>query len=368
MQKHKVGILGATGMVGQKFISLLDKHPFFEIVVVAASPRSAGKLYQEAVEGRWTQKKDTPKNIKKLVVKDVSNIDEIANEVSVVFSALDMDKKDIRFLEEEYASRGIGVISNNSAHRWTNDVPMILPEVNPEHSKLIEIQRANRGWKKGFIAVKPNCSIQSYVPAIEALQEFEPKQIIVTTFQAISGAGKTFETWPEIIDNVIPFIGGEEEKSEKEPLKIWGEIKKDRLELVNSPIISANCVRVAAADGHMAEVNVKFNKEVTRDQIINNWENFKNPIMKYELPSAPNPFMRYLEKEDRPQTSLDRDYQNGMGVTIGRLRKDNIFDWKFACLSHNTVRGAAGGAILMAELLFKQGYMNNSNKQSKKAI
>lgn len=358
MTKLKVGVLGATGMVGQRFISLLEKNPWFDVVSLAASPRSAGKTYEKAVESRWQMKPDVPRNAKKLIVKDVENdLDKIANEVDFVFSALDMDKQKIREIEEAYAAKDIPVVSNNSAHRWTEDVPMIIPEVNPEHVKLIDIQRKNRGWNKGLIAVKPNCSIQSYVPIIKVLEKYVPKKAIVTTLQAISGAGKTFETWPEMVDNVMPFIGGEEEKSEKEPMKVLGKISKGKLELAKKPEISATCIRVAATDGHMASVNIELSKNIDEKEFINSIRNYNNPIADLNLPTAPKEFIKYFDEEDRPQTKLDRDFENGMGITVGRLRKDSILGWKFVALSHNTIRGAAGGAILLAELLKAKGYI-----------
>ncbi len=356
----KVGILGATGTVGQKFIVLLQNHPWFEISVLAASENSAGKKYTEAVEGRWVQSTPIPDLLKNVVVKDLyKDMADIAHEVKVVFCAVNMPKDEIKKLESDYAAAGVAVVSNNSANRWTDDVPMIMPEINPHHSKLIDIQRKARGWDKGLIVVKPNCSIQSYVPAIQALQKFNPEKVIVTTFQAISGAGKTFESWPEMLDNVIPLIKGEEEKSEKEPLRIWGEIVDRKIVPAVKPEISANCIRVPVSDGHMALVNISFAKKPTKDEILNAWKNYINPIEELHLPSAPKEFIKYFEEEDRPQTKLDRDFENGMGITLGRLREDNIMDWKFVSLSHNTVRGAAGGAILTAELLYKQGYIIN---------
>ena len=358
MNKFKVGILGATGMVGQRFVALLEGHPWFDVTLVAASSRSAGKTYEEAVRGRWTLQSEIPENVRKLIVNDVEgDIDKIVGEVDFVFSAVDMDKQKIRELEEAYAGKDVPVVSNNSAHRWTEDVPMMIPEVNPEHVKLIDVQRKNRGWKRGLIAVKPNCSIQSYVPIIKALEKYNVKKIEVTTAQGISGAGKTFETFPEILDNVIPFIGGEEEKSEKEPMKVLGKIAGGKLVLAESPIISATCLRVAAIDGHMASVSVELGKDVDEGKIIEAIRNFDNPLAELNLPSAPKEFMKYFDEEDRPQTKLDRDFENGMGVTVGRLRKDSILGWKFVSLSHNTIRGAAGGAILTAELLKAKGYI-----------
>lgn len=358
MDKLNVGILGATGMVGQRFISLLESHPWFEVVCVAASPRSAGKTYEKAVEGRWQMKSEIPNGVKNLIVKRVEDdLDEISKEVDFVFSALEMDKQKIKEIEEAYAGKDVPVVSNNSAHRWTEDVPMIIPEINPDHVKLIDIQRKNRGWNKGLIAVKPNCSIQSYVPIIKALEKYGPKRVAVTTLQAISGAGKTFETWPEMVDNVIPLIGGEEEKSEKEPMKVLGSIENDKLKLAEVPEISATCIRVPATDGHMASISIKLEKEIDDKEFINAIRTFNNPIAELNLPSAPKEFIKYFDEEDRPQTKLDRDFENGMGITVGRLRKDLILGWKFVALSHNTIRGAAGGAILLAELLKAKGYI-----------
>ncbi len=356
MAKIKVGILGATGMVGQRFVSLLQNHPWFEVVSVAASPRSAGKNYEEAVKGRWTIDTEIPNNIKKITVKKVEeDMDEIADEVDFVFSALDMDKEKIREIEEAYAGKDIPVISNNSAHRWTEDVPMIIPEINPEHIELIDVQRKNRGWNKGLIAVKPNCSIQSYVPVIKALEKYNPVKVEVTTAQAISGAGKTFDTWPEMVDNVIPFIKNEEEKSEKEPMKVLGKIVDGKLILAESPKISATCLRVAAVDGHMASVSIGLGREISDKEFTDAIADFDNPIAELNLPSSPKEFIKYFDEEDRPQTKLDRDFGKGMGITVGRLRKDPILGWKFVALSHNTIRGAAGGAILVAELLKAKG-------------
>jgi len=358
--KLKVGILGATGMVGQRFIHLLENHPWFQIVCVAASPNSKGKTYRETVNGRWKMTSPIPSVIENLVAQSViEDCKTIAKKVDFVFCALDMEKEKIKKLEEEYAERNIPVVSNNSAHRWTEDIPMIIPEVNANHIKLIDIQRKNRGWKKGLIAVKPNCSIQSYVMILTALKAFEPVKVHVTNLQAISGAGENFETWPEMVDNVIPFIPGEEEKSEKEPLKIWGNIKQEKLLLSKTPVISATCIRVAASDGHMASVHVSFARKPKKEEIVAAISDFNNshPLISLHLPSAPKQFIRYFEEENRPQTKLDRNYEKGMGISMGRLRKDKHFDWTFIALSHNTIRGAAGGAILMAELLAKKGYI-----------
>ena len=358
MKKLKAGVLGATGMVGQRFVSLLERHPWFELAAVAASPRSAGKRYENAVAGRWNMQSAVPGMAKGMILKEVEkDMEAISREVDFVFSALDMEKDEIKKIEEKYASMGIPVVSNNSAHRWTSDVPMIIPEVNPEHAALIDIQRKNRGWERGFIAVKPNCSIQSYVPIIKALESFNPEKIIVTTLQAISGAGKTFETWPEMKDNVIPLIGGEEEKSENEPMKVLGKLVEDRIEQAKSPEISATCIRVPVSDGHMASISLHLGKEADKESIINALGHYKNPIAHLSLPSATKEFIKYFEEPDRPQTGLDRDFENGMGITAGRLRKDAIIGWKMVALSHNTLRGAAGGAVLMAELLAAKGYI-----------
>ncbi len=356
MQKIKVGILGATGMVGQRFVALLENHPWFEVTFVAASHQSAGKTYEEAVKGRWKMQTEIPGRVRKLIVKRVEeDIDDICKEVDFVFSALDMDKQKIMDIEETYASKGTPVVSNNSAHRWTEDVPMIIPEINPEHVKLIDIQRKNRDWKKGFIAVKPNCSIQSYVPVMKALERFLPTKVLVTTLQAVSGAGRTLADWNEMEENLIPFIRNEEEKSEKEPLKIFGRISNGKLKLAKAPDISATCIRVPVEDGHMASVEIKLKKNIDKKKFVDMITKF-NPIAKLKLPSSPKEFIKYFDEEDRPQTKLDRDFGHGMGITVGRLRQDN-FGWKFVALSHNTVRGAAGGAILLAELLKVKGYL-----------
>lgn len=358
MNKLKVGVLGATGMVGQRFVTLLADHPWFEPVEVAASPRSAGKTYREAVEGRWTQAGvDIPANVADLVVRNVNDIDAIADRVDFVVSALDMDKGEIRDLEDAYAKKETPVVSNNSAHRWTPDVPMIIPEINPDHADVIPAQRKRLGTSRGFVSVKPNCSIQPYVPAFQALWDFGPTRATVCTYQALSGASKTPETYPEMADNVIPFIGGEEEKSADEPLKIWGHIENGEIVKADTPIISAQCVRVPVTDGHLAATSVSFERKPPRDEVIARWNAFQGSKKAEGLPSAPNPFVVYREEDDRPQTRLDRDFGDGMGVTIGRLRDDTVFDYKFVALSHNTVRGAAGGAVLMAELLKAQGYL-----------
>jgi aspartate-semialdehyde dehydrogenase len=357
MSKIQVGILGATGMVGQRFITLLKDHPWFEVVCVAASPRSAGKPYFQAVAEKWVMPEPIPDAIAKLTVLAVEeDAKKIASQVRFVFSALDLEKEQIKEIENNFASFGIPVVSNNSANRFTEDVPMIIPEINPEHLALIKIQKRNRGWKDGFIVVKPNCSIQSFVPQISALMDFNPVKIEVTTFQAVSGAGKTLESWPEMKDNVIPFIGGEEEKTEKEPLKIWGKVKNGTIDLAKNPTISATCIRVPVSNGHLASIAVSFGNKPTRDQVLEAWRNF-NPLKDLNLPSAPNPFITVFDEDNRPQTGLDRSLGNGMGISVGRLRDDIIFDYKFVGLSHNTIRGAAGGAILMAELLKAKGYI-----------
>lgn len=356
-QKLKVGILGATGMVGQRFISLLENHPWFEVVTVAASPRSAGKTYEEAVGGRWKMTTPMPEAVKNLVVMNVNEVEKVAASVDFVFSAVDMSKDEIRAIEEAYAKTETPVVSNNSAHRWTPDVPMVVPEINPEHMQVIEFQKKRLGTTRGFVAVKPNCSIQSYAPVLTAWKEFEPYEVVATTYQAISGAGKTFKDWPEMVENIIPYIGGEEEKSEKEPLKLWGEIKDGVIVSAESPVITCQCVRVPVLNGHTAAVFVKFKKKPTKEQLIEKLNSFKGAPQELNLPSAPKQFIRYMEEDDRPQVTLDVDYENGMGVSVGRLREDTVYDFKFIGLSHNTVRGAAGGAVLCAELLKAQGYI-----------
>ena len=356
-EKLKVGILGGTGMVGQRFISLLENHPWFEVTTIAASPRSAGKTYEEAVGGRWKMTTPMPEAVKKIVVMNVNEVEEVAAKVDFVFSAVDMTKEEIRAIEEAYAKTETPVVSNNSAHRWTPDVPMVIPEINPEHTKVIEFQKKRLGTKKGFVAVKPNCSIQSYAPVLSAWMEFEPYEVVATTYQAISGAGKTFKDWPEMEGNIIPYIGGEEEKSEKEPLRIWGEIKDGVIVPATSPVITCQCIRVPVLNGHTAAVFVKFKKKPTKEELIEKLVSFKGLPQELELPSAPKQFIRYMEEENRPQVALDVDYERGMGISVGRLREDTVYDWKFVGLSHNTVRGAAGGAVLCAELLTKQGYI-----------
>ena len=356
-KKLRVGVLGATGMVGQRFISLLAEHPWYEVVTVAASPRSAGKTYEEAVGDRWKMQTPMPENVKKLVVMNVNEVEKVAAGVDFVFSAVDMTKEEIRAIEEAYAKTETPVVSNNSAHRWTPDVPMVIPEVNPEHFQVIEFQKKRLGTKRGFIAVKPNCSIQSYAPVLAAWREFEPYEVVATTYQAISGAGKTFKDWPEMVENIIPYIGGEEEKSEQEPLRSLGELKDGVIVKASEPVITCQCIRVPVLDGHTAAVFVKFRKKPTKEQLIEKLRAFSGLPQKLELPSAPKQFIQYLEEDNRPQVKLDVDFERGMGVSIGRLREDTVYDYKFVGLSHNTLRGAAGGAVLCAELLTAQGYI-----------
>lgn len=342
-------------MVGQRFVSLLENHPWFEVTTIAASPRSAGKTYEEAVGGRWKMDTPMPASVKQIVVKNVNEVEEVASSVDFVFSAVDMTKEEIKRIEEAYAKAETPVVSNNSAHRWTPDVPMVIPEINPEHMEVIRFQKERLGTKRGFIAVKPNCSIQSYAPVLSAWKEFEPYEVVATTYQAISGAGKTFADWPEMEGNVIPYIGGEEEKSEKEPLRIWGEIKDGVIVPAESPVITCQCIRVPVLNGHTAAVFVKMRKKATKEQLIEALRKFNGVPQQLALPSAPKQFIQYLEEDSRPQVSLDVDYERGMGVSVGRLREDTVYDWKFVGLSHNTVRGAAGGAVLCAELLKAQG-------------
>ena len=358
-EKLKVGILGGTGMVGQRFISLLENHPWFEVTTIAASPRSAGKRYEDAIGDRWKMTTPMPEAVKDIVVMNVNEVEKVASEVDFVFSAVDMSKDEIRAIEEAYAKTETPVVSNNSAHRWTPDVPMVVPEINPQHMEVIKYQKKRLGTKRGFIAVKPNCSIQSYAPVLTAWKEFEPYEVVATTYQAISGAGKTFKDWPEMVENIIPYIGGEEEKSEKEPLRLWGEIDEEKGEIVpaTSPVITCQCIRVPVLNGHTAAVFVKFRKNPTKEQLIEKLEQFSGVPQELNLPSAPKQFIRYMQEDDRPQVQLDVDYENGMGINVGRLREDTVYDWKFVGLSHNTVRGAAGGAVLCAELLKAQGYI-----------
>ena len=356
-QKLRVGILGATGMVGQRFISLLENHPWFEVVTLAASPRSAGKTYEEAVGGRWKMDTPMPDAVKKHVVMNVNDVEHVASTVDFVFSAVDMSKDEIKAIEEAYAKTETPVVSNNSAHRWTPDVPMVVPEINPEHFDVIEFQKKRLGTKRGFIAVKPNCSIQSYAPVLTAWKEFEPYEVVATTYQAISGAGKTFKDWPEMEGNIIPFIGGEEEKSEQEPLRIWGKIENGVIVKATEPKITCQCIRVPVLNGHTAAVFVKFRKKPTKELLIEKLENFKGLPQELNLPSAPKQFIRYMTEDNRPQVTLDVNYENGMGINVGRLREDTIYDWKFVGLSHNTVRGAAGGAVLCAETLVAKKFI-----------
>ena len=359
MKKFKVGVVGATGMVGQRFMLLLANHPWFEVTVLAASSRSAGKTYETAVGEKWSFDTPIPEKFRSLTVLDAeADIEKIANAVDFVFCAVNMDKAKIRALEETYAKREIPVVSNNSAHRFTPDVPMVIPEINPSHIEVIPSQRKRLGTKRGFIAVKSNCSLQSYVPLLHPLKSFGITQAAVCTYQAISGAGKTFKTMPEIIDNIIPYIGGEEEKSEKEPLKIWGEVHSGEIISATSPVISAQCLRVPVSDGHTAAVFVSFKEKPTKEQILNAWQNFSGVPQQLALPSAPKQFIRYFEEENRPQAKLDRMEGGGMSVTAGRLREDAAYDYKFIGLSHNTLRGAAGGAVLLAELLAAKGYFD----------
>lgn len=356
-EKLRVGILGATGMVGQRFISLLENHPWFEVVTVAASARSAGKTYEEAVGARWKMTTPMPEAVKKLVVMNVADVEEVASTVDFVFSAVDMSKEEIKAIEEEYAKTETPVVSNNSAHRWTPDVPMVVPEINPQHFDVIEFQKKRLGTTRGFVAVKPNCSIQSYAPVLTAWKEFEPYEVVATTYQAISGAGKTFAEWLEMVENIIPFIGGEEEKSEQEPLRIWGQIKDGEIVKASSPVITTQCIRVPVLDGHTAAVFVKFAKKPTKEQLIEKLVTFRGLPQELELPSAPKQFIQYLEEDNRPQVKLDVDFEKGMGISVGRLREDTVYDYKFVGLSHNTVRGAAGGAVLCAETLTAKGYI-----------
>ena len=356
-EKLRVGILGATGMVGQRFIALLENHPWFEVVKVAASGRSSGKSYKEAVEGRWKMDTPIPQAVEKLIVEDVQNVEKIAGDVDFVFSAVDMTKDEIRAIEEAYAKTETPVVSNNSAHRWTPDVPMIIPEINPEHTDIIAFQKKRLGTKRGFIAVKPNCSIQSYTPVLAAWKSFEPTEVIATTYQAISGAGKTFKDWPEMNGNIIPYISGEEEKSEQEPLRIFGHIENGEIVKAKSPVISTQCIRVPVLYGHTAAVFVRFKEKPEKQALIEAMENFSGVPQELKLPSAPKQFIRYLTEDNRPQVALDVDYEGGFGVTIGRLREDTIYDYKFVGLSHNTVRGAAGGGVLCAELLKAKGFI-----------
>lgn len=356
-QLLKVGIVGGTGMVGQRFVQLLDGHPWFKVTAIAASAGSAGKTYEQSVQGRWKLDTPIPEAVKSIVVQDASKVEEVAAGVDFIFCAVDMKKDKIMALEEAYAKTGTPVVSNNSAHRWTADVPMVVPEINPGHLDVIAAQRKRLGTETGFIAVKPNCSIQSYVPMLHALQEFKPKTVVASTYQAISGAGKNFTDWPEMLDNVIPYIGGEEEKSEQEPLRIWGSVEDGAIVKASEPHITTQCIRVPVTDGHLATVFVSFENKPSKEQILELWKSYKGRPQELELPSAPKQFITYFEEENRPQTNMDRNIEGGMGVSAGRLREDSLYDFKFVGLSHNTLRGAAGGAVLIAELLKAEGYI-----------
>jgi len=358
MDKLRVGILGATGMVGQRFVTLLADHPWFEIAVLAASERSAGKNYEDAVGDKWKMDTEMPQSVKNMKVREISDVEGIAADVDFVFSAVNMSKDEIRSIEEAYAKSETPVVSNNSAHRWTPDVPMVIPEINPEHFEVINDQRKRLGTKRGFIAVKPNCSIQSYTPCLAAWKKFVPEKLVVSTYQAISGAGKTFKDWPEMVGNVIPYISGEEEKSEQEPLKVFGHIEGGKIVKADAPLISAQCIRVPVLNGHTATVSVSFKNKPSKEELIEALNSFRGEPQELELPHAPKQFICYMEEDDRPQVKLDVDYEGGMGVTIGRLREDTIFDYKFVGLSHNTLRGAAGGAVECAEMLYKKGYIS----------
>ena len=357
-KKYNVGIIGATGMVGQRFATLLENHPWFNVTVLAASSRSAGKTYKEAAGNRWALQKPMPKSMEDMVIVDAANVDEVVSKVDFVFCAVDMKKEDIRALEEKYAKAECPVVSNNSAHRFTPDVPMIIPEINDNHLDIIASQKARLGTKRGFIAVKSNCSLQSYVPAVHPLMKYGVTKVLACTYQAISGAGKTFERWPEMIDNVIPYIGGEEEKSEQEPLKIWGKIENGEIVKATSPSITAQCIRVPVTDGHTAAVFVELENKPSMEQIIKDWDEYKGKPQELNLPSAPKKFLHYFTENDRPQIKSERNLENGMAVSIGRLREDTQYTIKFVCMSHNTLRGAAGGAVLLAELLCAEGYMD----------
>jgi aspartate-semialdehyde dehydrogenase len=358
MEKRPVGVIGATGMVGQRFLTLLAEHPYFEVKALAASARSAGKTYREAVGSRWKLDIPMPEKFADMVVIDAADIEEMKKHCNMVFCAVDMKKEEIKALEEAYAKAEIPVVSNNSANRWTPDVPMVIPEINDAHLEVIAAQRKRLGTKRGFIAVKPNCSIQSYVPMLTALLPFEPYEVVATTYQAISGAGKTFNEWPEMIDNVIPYIGGEEEKSEQEPLRVWGKVENGEIVKASGITITTQCIRVPVTNGHTAAVFVKFRKNPTKEQILKAWKEFSGKPQALKLPNAPEQFITYFEEDNRPQARLDRDIYGGMGVTAGRLREDAVYDWKFVGLSHNTLRGAAGGAVLIAELLHREGYFD----------
>ena len=358
-KQYKVGIVGATGMVGQRFVTLLENHPWFKLTTLAASGRSAGKTYEEAVGSRWAMTTPMPESVKKMVVLDAAKVEEVASQVDFIFCAVNMPKAEIKALEEAYAKAECPVVSNNSANRFTPDVPMVVPEINADHIEIIPAQRKRLGTKRGFIAVKSNCSLQSYVPALHPLKKYGLEKVLVCTYQAISGAGKTFARWPEMVDNCIPYIGGEEEKSEQEPLKLWGHLENGKIVKAAGPAITAQCFRVACQDGHMAAVFMKFadGKTPSMEEIKADWAAFRGVPQELELPSAPKQFLHYFEEPDRPQTRLDRNLEHGMAVSIGRLRPDTQYDYKFVCLSHNTLRGAAGGAVLLAELLCAEGYI-----------
>ncbi len=358
MNKLKVGIIGATGMVGQRFIMLLNEHPYFEIAALVASPRSAGQKYGKAVLGRWKMADACPERILNMEIISSDEVEKVKELVDFVFCAVSMSKDETKALEERYARAEIPVVSNNSANRWTPDVPMVIPEINDSHLQVIEAQRARLGTKRGFIAVKPNCSIQSYVPLLTPLMKYGIKEVVATTYQAISGAGKTFKEWPEMVDNLIPFIGGEEEKSEKEPLRVWGSVEGGQIVPATSPVITTQCLRVPVTDGHTAAVFVKFENKPSKEEILAAWKSFKGKPQILGLPSAPEQFITYFEEDNRPQARLDRDLYGGMGVSAGRLREDSLYDYKFVGLSHNTLRGAAGGAVLIAELLYREAYFN----------
>ena len=357
MKKLKVGIIGATGMVGQRFIMLLNEHPYFEITAVIAGPRSAGQKYGKAVLGRWKMKDACPEDVLNMTVLSSDDVEKVGELCDFVFCAVSLSKDETKALEEKYARAEIPVVSNNSANRWTPDVPMVIPEVNDSHLEVIEAQKKRLGTKRGFIAVKPNCSIQSYVPALTPLMKWGIKEVVATTYQAISGAGKTFNEWPEMVDNLIPFIGGEEEKSEREPLRVWGSVENGEIVPAKSPVITTQCLRVPVTDGHMAAVFVRFEKKPTKEEILEAWRSFEGKPQTLGLPSAPAQFITYFEEENRPQTGVDRNLYGGMGVSVGRLREDSVYDYKFVGLSHNTLRGAAGGAVLIAELLYREGYL-----------
>ena len=357
-KQYKVGIVGATGMVGQRFVTLLENHPWFKLTTLAASGRSAGKTYEDAVGSRWAMTTPMPESVKKMVVLDAAKVEEVASQVDFIFCAVNMPKAEIKALEEAYAKAECPVVSNNSANRGVEDVPMVVPEINADHIEIINAQRKRLGTKRGFIAVKSNCSLQSYVPAIHPLMDLGVTKVLACTYQAISGAGKTFETYPDILDNVIPYIGGEEEKSEQEPMKLWGHIEGDKIVNATTPSITAQCFRVPVSDGHTAAVFVSMEKKVSPEEIIRRWTEFRGPAQELELPSAPKQFLHYFTEADRPQAKLDRELEHGMAVSIGRLRPDTQYDYKFVCLSHNTLRGAAGGGVLLAELLAKKGYFD----------